>query len=75
MAGQTDFIVLHQYGDGAAELEMCGIFSGRTADEGEQVIREALTKGPGRYLAVKLTGATELVATPSFELAPPNEGD
>lgn len=67
----TDFLVLHQYGPGAADLEVCGLFEGRKAEEGEQVLREGACKGAGRYIAVKLTGSTELVATPSLEFQTP----
>jgi hypothetical protein len=74
MAGRTDFIVLHQSGPGAADLEVCAVLYGRGAEDGEEVIREALTKGEGRYVAVPLTNATELVATPSMELAAPEAG-
>jgi hypothetical protein len=49
------------------------LFADRKADEGEQAIREGATKGPGRYLAVKLTGSTELIATPSVDFATPEE--
>lgn len=71
----TDFLVLHQYGPGPADLEMCGLFTDRKAEEGETVIREGATKGPGRYVAVKLTGSTELVATSSLDFAAPDEAE
>lgn len=70
----TDFLVLHQYGPGTADLEVCGLFLDRKAEEGETVIREGATKGPGRYLAVKLTGSTELTACPNLDFVPPAEG-
>jgi hypothetical protein len=47
-----NFLILYKTGPELADLEVCDVILGKTAAEAEQALREAITKGPGQYIAV-----------------------
>ena len=46
------FLVLFKRGEDDADLDVCAVIRGKKADEAEEAIKEAMTKGPGEYIAV-----------------------
>jgi hypothetical protein len=46
------FLVLFKRGEADADLDVCGVIRGKKADEAEVAIKEAMTEGPGEYIAV-----------------------
>jgi hypothetical protein len=69
----TDFLVLRKNGPGEADVEGCAVVRNKKADEGEQAIREGMTRGEGTYMAVTLSNVIVREAQPSYKLVEPDD--
>jgi hypothetical protein len=47
-----NFLVLYKTGPGIGDLDVCGVVLEKKAEEAEEAIKEAMTRGPGEYIAV-----------------------
>lgn len=65
-----DFLILYKTGKAEAEAEVCAVIRGKSKDEGEEAIKEAMVNGPGQYVAIGFDPSNMITrqAEPSIKL-------